>query len=441
MRFVDLVSPMNTSVSPLTDRAPALLGMGVVVSLICSAAVAKEPSASASVNPNPEWDAKWTQNERGFLKNHLQLTSEDQFVKAGESYFSHDGTRIIFQGIPVPAKGDEPLEHYLMYVCDVVRDDSGAITGIEHITNVSNWGSSNTCGWFHPDDSSRIMFGSTLVAPGGNDVAGYQRDSSKYSWQFPREMDIVEMTLTPAVGTCCAEMGVSEPTPIWERDGYDAEGSWSPDGRFILYTRLEPGSTDGDLWIYDSTDESHTELIAEPGYDGGPFFSPDGKSICYRSDRRNDKMLQVFVSELAFDDSGKVTGIKREIQITDNQHVNWCPFYTPDGKYLFYATSEQSHGNYEVYCVDASGDYPLDETPRMRVTNARGFDGLPVFSPDGKTMMWTGQRGKFVDGMDKPSSQLWIADVDLRRVDKAYTALRRRLINAKADEEFENYTP
>jgi WD40 repeat protein len=322
-----------------------------------------------------------------------------------------------------------------------VRDDDGEVIAVEHITNLSNWGSSNTCGWFHPKDSSRVLFGSTLVAPGGDDVAGYQRGTSKYSWQFPREMDIMEMKLTEARGTCCAEMGKSEASPIWQRDGYDAEGSWSPDGRFILYTRLEPGGTDGDLWIWDSKHDTHTELIAEAGYDGGPFFSPDGKSICYRSDRRGDKLLQVFVSKLAFGEDGRVVGIEEEIQITDNEHVNWCPFFTPDGKYLFYATSEMSHANYEVFCVDATGEYPLDETPRMRITNAKGFDGLPAFSPDGKTMIWTAQRGKLHGDEGRPSSQLWVADVDLKAVDKAYKKLRRAMIAEKQADDFESYQP
>ena len=424
---------MNTSVSVLTDRACTLLGLGVAVSFLSTAALAS--------NPNPEWDDQWPTNEAGFLTNHQQLTSADQFIKAGESYFSHDGSRIIFQGIPVPAKGDETLEHYMMYVCDVVRDDDGNITGVEHMTNLSSWGSSNTCGWFHPKDSSRVLFGTTLVAPGGDKVAGFQRDSSKYSWQFPREMEIVEMKLTKAEGTCCAEMGLSKAKPIWERDGYDAEGSWSPDGRFILYTQLEAGGTNGDLWIYDSKKKTHTALVAQAGYDGGPFFSPDGKSICYRSDRRGDKLLQVYVAKLAFGKGGTVTGISEEIQITDNEHVNWCPFYTPDGKYLFYATSEMSHANYEVFCIDATGEYPLDETPRMRITNAKGFDGLPAFSADGKTMIWTAQRGELRGDEGRPSSQLWVADIDLDAVDQAYTALREAMIEKKEEDSFENYMP
>jgi Tol biopolymer transport system component len=183
------------------------------------------------------------------------------------------------------------------------------------------------------------------------------------------------------------------------------------------------------------------QLVREDGYDGGPFFSPNGKSICYRSDRLGNQILQIYVADLVFDGDGKVTGITGETQITKNEHVNWCPYFTPDGKYLLYASSQFSHGNYEIFCVDATGDYPLDETPRMRVTNARGFDGLPVFSVDGRSMMWTAQRGMSVNGVEKPSSQIWVADVNLEAMDREYQKLRRTMIDAKEADSFESYTP
>jgi Tol biopolymer transport system component len=229
--------------------------------------------------------------------------------------------------------------------------------------------------------------------------------------------------------------------PVWTREGYDAEASWSPDGRHILYTRLKPGSEDGDIWVYDTVTETHTELIAEEGYDGGPFFSPLGNRICYRSDRRGDKALQLFVSELAFDDSGKITGIEREVPITDNEHVNWAPFYTPDGSMLFYATSEVSHSNYEVFAIDATGDQAPANRARVRITEARGFDGLPVFTPDGAWMMWTAQRGPQVEGEGRPSSQLWAARLDLdavrARLDTEKQAIEDRLL----EEEFREFMP
>ena len=119
-------------------------------------------------------------------------------------------------------------------------------------------------------------------------------------------------------------------------------------------------------------------------------------------------MLQIFVSELAFDANGALTGVAREFQLTDNAHVNWAPFWHPDGRHLVYTTSELGHDNYEVFVVDADpgthGGPAKYGTRRRRVTNAPKFDGLPVFDAAGTRMMWTSQRG--ADG----SSQVWIAD-------------------------------
>ena len=434
-----------------------------IAMVLCASGLA----LAGNPNPNPEWDDQWPTLESKFLTDHVQLTTESTFVKAGENYFSPDGRLLIFQAIPLPEEGEKAGAHYSMYVAAVNRDDAGNIIGLGQAGRISNADSSNTCGWFHPNDPMKILFGTTVTAPAGEDVAGFQRKSSKYSWQFPIEMDIVvgDLSMSYVLSDEVTERAkklaeedesstpelsmddivsvptLSESNPIWERDGYDAEGSWSPDGRYILYTRLEPGSNNGDIWIYDSVDESHLALVTEDGYDGGPFFSPDGRSICYRSDRRGDNLLQIFVSTLEFDESGKVSGVEEEIAITDNEHVNWCPFYTPDGKYLLYATSELSHGNYEVFAIDAKGQYPIEETPRLRITHSRGFDGLPAFASDGEWMIWTAQRGAQREGEDRPSSQVWGAKVDLRAIDTAYQAARQELIQKRDADSFESYTP
>jgi roadblock/LC7 domain-containing protein len=405
-----------------------------------------------TTNPNPSWDDQWPTLEQGFLSEYVQLTSATQFIKAGESYFSPDGNMVIFQAIPVPEAGEKADAHYAMYVAGVQRDDNGNITGLGPAGMVSSPSSANTCGWFHPTEPMTILFGSTRSAPSGDAVAGYQRENSRYSWQFPIEMNIMTGTIkmkydlsdeAKARAKAQRESGDTTPpkldmsdivslptlenaTPMWERAGYDAEGSWSPDGRFVLYTRLEPGTNNGDIWIHDTTDNTDTPLVTADGYDGGPFFSPDGKSICYRSDRRGDNLLQIFVSRLAFDENGKVTGVEEELQLTDNEHVNWCPFYTPDGKYLLYATSEVSHGNYEIYAIDATGTYAPEYTAHLRVTQARGFDGLPAFTQDGKWMIWTAQRGAAPEG-EKPSSQLWAAKIDMAALDAAYQAEQKKL--------------
>lgn len=377
--------------------------------------------------------------ESKFLSDARQLTFAVDWAKAGESYFSPDGKLVVFQAVPRPDEDVEPDPNYGMYVTlleslnqrgnDIEAGDDIPFWG--YTTKVSPDGSANTCGWFHPH-SEYLLFGSTLVSPSADNQPGYQRGTGRYRWSFPHEMNVVisrcavgEISDWPAsAGESKLDQGrvwqslhvmTKTPTPVFERPGYTAECSYSPDARHILYAQVdeeksnEQGKPDADLWVYDTESEEHTILVEAEGYDGGPFFSPDGKWICYRSDRKGNNLLQLFVSELAYDESGKITGISREIQLTDNRHVNWAPFWHPSGEYMLYASSEVSHGNYEVFAIRFDADNPEKKQTPIRITHAAGFDGLPVFSADGEYMMWTAQRGDDRSPDGKASSQLWIA--------------------------------
>lgn len=344
----------------------------------------------------------WQEAESPFLANHVQLTFPDQFVKAGEAYFSPDDKRVIFQAIEMPHGQTPADEFYAMYVADVVYDAEGRITGLDRTRQISPPGSANTCGWFHPTDSNRVLFASTIVPPSESKPPGYQRASGRYRWMFPPEMTIVTATLDD-----------DALTPLIEADGaYVAECSWSNDGRYLLYCSL--ASNMGDILVYDTQTGDTTQLVSASGYDGGPFFAPDGQRICYRSDRRNDHLLQLFVSELEVQDDGTIVGTDREYQLTNNQHVNWCPFWHPDGRHLVYATSEAGHHNYEIFLIDADpGDLQGADGPirygsgKQRITHAGGADVLPAFNSDGSAMIWTSKRGP------SDTSQLWVADFTL----------------------------
>lgn len=381
----------------------------------------------------------WKAQEAPFLTRHVQLTQPDRFFKAGEAYFDHQTPPrwVVFQGVERPEKGKEASANYAMYVAKLVYDADGNPTGLDKIERISPDGSANTCAWFEPLSRERawgkLIFGSTLTAPTpAADTPGYQRTRGSYMWNFPPEMRVVSASV-PAIfdEVMKAEHsghdvprapapGVTELLKTPNGPGYMAECSWSPKGRSLLYTYLDPSTKNPDIWVYDEPTKTHTPLVQAQGYDGGPFFSPDGKWICYRSDRKGDNNLQLFVAELAFDDKdgeymgGKITGIKREVQLTaDDQIVSWCPYWHPTMNYMVYATSAVSHSNYEVFAIEFKKD-KLSATPslqRTRITYTEGFDGLPVFSDDGQFMMWTSQRGPKIEGEQKASSQLWIARV------------------------------
>jgi hypothetical protein len=391
------------------------------------ACVLSQPPASTPVPP-----LDWATLEAPLLTNHRQLTFRDRFVKAGESYFSPDGKQVIFQAIETPESGKDPDPYYAMYVA---RLEGGTFTTIE---KVSPPGSANTCGWFHPTDPNFVLFGSTVSTPKEEVASGYQRGTSRYRWAFPSEMDVVVARLAEKDQTEASPF--VEAKPLFTRPNYDAECTFDASGRFVLYAHIEdapkpadaptdapPPKPDANIYIHDTVTKKDIPIVVAPGYDGGPFFSPDGRWICYRSDRRGNDELQLFVAKLAFEKDAEgvdvPTGIEREYQITDNAHVNWCPFFHPKGDFLVYATSEVGHQNYEIFAVEipkAKLDAATKDAPgasvvvpglrTVRLTHADGADVLPAFNADGTKMIWCSQRGPKIEGEPRPSSQVWIAD-------------------------------
>ena len=332
---------------------------------------------TAKPQPRPATQPATTTQSEPALSDVVQLTSG--FDRAGEAYFSPDGKWIIFQATP---KGEK---HYAMYVAKL-ETSNGRVTGITPPGRISPPNTRNTCGHFAPSGES-LIFSSTAgkEKPDDGTAAGYQRQGGNYRWDFPEGMEIFRVDgWAERVSTPHPAVQDFVKNPITNNNAYDAEGSYSPDGKWIVFSSLRDG--DSELYVMKSDGSGTVRLTNQKGYDGGPFFSPDGKRIVYRSDRKGNDLLQVFVADLAFAANGDVTGIANERQLTDDANVNWGPYFHPDGKHIAYATSEHGHHNYEVYAMRDDGSH------KTRLTFTQGFDALPVFSPDGKHLMWTSKR-------------------------------------------------
>jgi len=115
------------------------------------------------------------------------------------------------------------------------------------------------------------------------------------------------------------------------------------------------------------------------GYDGGPFFSPDGSRICWRRFNEDGATAEIYTMSTDGSDVKRLTRLSA---------MSWAPYFHPSGKYLIFATNLHGFANFELYLVDTAG-----KQQPVRVTHTEGFDGLPVFSPDGNTLVWTTNRG------------------------------------------------
>jgi Tol biopolymer transport system component len=320
--------------------------------------------------------ADWQDKEAVHLKNIRQVTQE--YVRAGEGYFSHDAKKIIFQA---EEKGENPF--YQMFVMDLA-------TGAAR--RVSTGVGKTTCGYFHPS-GKKIIWASSHLDPDAKKHYAAERalreeekqtkKRRRYVWDFDPHMAIFE-----------SDTDGSHRRQLTHSPGYNAEGSYSPDGKSIVFCSNRSGEKDLELYIMDSGGNNVRQLTHAPGcYNGGPFFSPDGKRVIFRSDRRKKDHLQLYV--INADGTG-------ERALTDNENwVYWAPFWYTDARHIIYTAADHSNPkarpNYDLYWRS------VDDTAQpVRLTFFPGADVLPVFSPDGAKVMWTSTRAG--------DSQLWMAD-------------------------------
>jgi TolB protein len=336
----------------------------------------------------PEFNPKPTISELDSLGPPVQLTTD--FDKAGEAYFSHDMNWIIFQAVPHGEK------HLQMFVAPFQHGvgNGGDILNIAQPVRISLPGVRSNDGCFSPDGNSLIfasMAGRRALQPLTDTHSWSQSAGRDFHWSTPAGMEIYRADGWPAA---VAALGPGTALnlaqhPLTDNEFYNAECSYSPDGRWICFTSNRTG--DLDVYVMHSDGTHVVQITKTPGYDGDAFFSPDGEKLVYRSDRKLDGLLQIFVGTLAFDSSGEITGLATEQQLTHDRSVNWQPFWHPDGQHIVYATSlpdlnNAGPANYELFLMRADGSH------KTRLTFAPDFDGQPVFSQDGNYLMWTSKR-------------------------------------------------
>ncbi len=340
--------------------------------LLLAIAVCRSPAAE----PNAE---------AVFLSNTRQLIYDGK--RSGEGYFHPDGKRLIFQSEREP---ENPF--YQIYTLDLTTGDSARVSpGI----------GKTTCAFFQPG-TTRVLFASTHLDPQAAQkqkaeldfrASGQQR---RYAWDYDEHFDLFT-----------ARRDGAEVKRLSSTPGYDAEAAFSPDGQRIVFCsfrhafptnnlsaadlkRMEADPAwFGEIYLMDADGSNVRRLTDWPGYDGGPFFSPDGQRILWRHFNEEGTIADVYTMKLDGSDRRR---------LTDFGAMSWAPYFHPSGQYVIFTANKLGFANFELYLADASGG-----REPVRVSFTDGFDGLPVFSPDGRQLCWTSART--TDG----KSQLFLA--------------------------------
>jgi Tol biopolymer transport system component len=311
------------------------------------------------------------------LANIRQLTRGGQNA---EAYWSPDGKRLVFQSTRGELKCDQIF----------VMNADGSEQRM-----VSTGKGRTTCGYFL-SDNKHIVYGSTHE---GGEACPPPADRSKgYVWAVYPSYDIF---LATDAGQLVRK--------LTDAPGYDAEATVNWKTKKIVYTSMASG--DLDLWVMNEDGSGKKQLTRSFGYDGGAFFSRDGKRLVWRANHpATDELKQRYQELLA---ENLTTPMKMEIfiadasgrgakQVTNFGCASFAPTFTPDGKKILFSSNKHNCDGrkFELFLMN------LDGSGLEQVTDFGGFTSFPEFSPDGKRLVFSSDK----DATSRYEFNIFVAD-------------------------------
>jgi TolB protein len=203
----------------------------------------------------------------------------------------------------------------------------------------------------------------------------------------------------------------------------------SPDGAWLAMNGTRSGY---EHLVLAQADGSELREVTRFTEDGQPTWSPDGNRLALGSFRHGDKQARIYIIDQVPFEGGTVDG--RPINYGPDDVRGQMPAWTSDGRIVFQACHINSPQNgcdgIGLYIVSAAGgpqtpkeltDHPGDSAPAVsgsqiafmsnrdenweiyvmnldgsgikRLTNNAANDGLPTWSPDGRTIAYVSDQG------------------------------------------------
>lgn len=250
-------------------------------------------------------------------------------------------------------------------------------SGMRRISN--GWGRT-TCGFFYANDQ-RVLYSSTFKA--GKECPPPPDRSHGYVWPLGQ----LEIYTSKPDG--------SDLRQLTDNGFYNAEATVSWDGKKIIFT----STRDGDIDLYTmNVDGSDVRRITNRmGYDGGAWFSPDGKYIVWRAGYPRTAADTADYLNLLHNRLVRPARVEVWVanadgsnprQVTSLGGANFAPVFTPDGKQIIFSSNYENprSGAFDLYLINVDG------TGLEKVTTHPDFDSFPMFTYDGKHLVWASNR-------------------------------------------------
>ncbi|HEX6474918.1 MAG TPA: hypothetical protein VF114_07535, partial [Candidatus Limnocylindria bacterium] len=192
-------------------------------------------------------------------------------------------------------------------------------------------------------------------------------------------------------------------------------GSWSPDGRQIIYTRfaipdMDATRSDADVWVVAADGTDAHEVVGGEGMQWIPRVSPDGAFMAYTQEETGGPWANAgpvgpgpgagpgggvavgpIAVPLANADLWQVPldGSAPPQRLTENAADDRAPVFSPDGSSVLFDSTRD--GNTEIYVLD------LATLQERRLTDDPGEDWGATWSPDGTQVAFNSDRTGTMD--------------------------------------------
>ena len=139
--------------------------------------------------------------------------------------------------------------------------------------------------------------------------------------------------------------------------------------------QVQATSTNNDVFIVPAAGGEAKQITTNPGSDGTPMYSPDGKYIAYRSQFRGGYESDRFRLMLYERATGKITDLTPNFDRWVDSIV-----WSPDSKTIYFTA--ENEGENPIYQINVTAP---NAWPQELVD---GFNDSPMPTPDGKTLVF-----------------------------------------------------